>query len=181
MSADAAPRAYLALLADRPADADAVADVRDERGHALGVLAAWTGHERPRADAVRIDPRAIDPGGEAMLCSLVLAPAEVSVDFDDPAVVGATRAALLLPPADLISTFVRRGHRFAGAITGVRHAARRWRLDADPFARIFPGRIVRIGPGLLARVPAPTGPGTQRYGSGDPWPYDAFPRGKGID
>lgn len=116
-----------------------------------------------------------------MLCSLVLAGGDMSLDFDDPAVVGATRAALRAVWPDLLTTLIRRGYGFAGALTGVRDEARRWRLDADPFAPIFPRRILRVGAGLLARVPPPTGPVTQRYGGGNPWPWDRFDTGKGID
>lgn len=175
------PRAFLALLDERPADADAAADVRDERGARIGALAAWKDVTRPRPEAVRVDPRAIDPSGEPMLVSLVLAGDDLALDFDDPAVVGATQATLRLVPADVITTFVSQGYRFAGALTGVRDPTRQWRLEADPFARIFPGRIVRVGPGLLAAVPPPTGPVTQRYGSGNPWPWDRFDEGTGID
>lgn len=178
---DKIPRAFLAVARERPADADAAAELRTEDGAPQGFLAAWLDAKRPREDAVRVDPRVVDPRGDPMLCSLVLPDGDVSLDFDDPAVVGATRAALGGVWPDLLTTFVRAGYRFAGALTGVRTEARRWRLEADPFAAIFGRRIVRVGPGLLARVPAPTGPVTQRYGAGNPWPWDRFDTGRGID
>ena len=55
------------------------------------------------------------------------------------------------------------------------------RLADDPFARQFPARILRVDAGLLGTMPAPVGPGTQRYGAGNPWPWDRFGLGSGID
>ena len=63
--------------------------------------------------------------------------------------------------------------KFAGALTAVRDGDR-GRLASDPFARIFPAELVEVGPGLLGRTPAPTGPVIQRYGGGNPWPWDRF-------
>ncbi len=73
----------------------------------------------------------------------------------------------------MLSTLVVGESRFGGALTAVRDGDYA-RLDADPFARIFPNRILELGPGLLGRTPAPTGPGVQRYGGGEPWPSDRF-------
>ena len=48
------------------------------------------------------------------------------------------------------------------------------RLPEDPFARIFPSRLLAVEAGILGAVPAPTGPTIERYGSGNPWPWDRF-------
>jgi hypothetical protein len=48
------------------------------------------------------------------------------------------------------------------------------RLRDDPFARIFPSRLLAIDAGILGSVLAPTGPTIERYGSGNPWPWDLF-------
>ncbi|HEY3019596.1 MAG TPA: hypothetical protein VGJ32_05350 [Solirubrobacteraceae bacterium] len=48
------------------------------------------------------------------------------------------------------------------------------RLADDPFARIFPRRLLRVGPGVLAAVPAPAGPTIERSGSAQPWPWNRF-------
>jgi hypothetical protein len=48
------------------------------------------------------------------------------------------------------------------------------RLGDDPFARLFPARILRVDAGLLGTMPPLVGPGTQRYGAGNPWPWDRF-------
>ncbi len=45
--------------------------------------------------------------------------------------------------------------------------------SSDPFARLFPIRLLRVGPGLLGEMPPPSGPGIQRY-AGSPWPWDRF-------
>lgn len=57
---------------------------------------------------------------------------------------------------------------FGGAITVARDPDR---FRADPFARIFGGRIVRTD--LFGEVPAPPGPVTERY-AGAPWPAGSF-------
>lgn len=163
---------WLARREDRPSGADAVARVL-EGGRPAGYLAAWPeGSARPRG-GVRIDSRAIDPEGEPAAVSLVLAPEGVSLHFDDPAVVGATRAALALRPPEVLSTLVVEEIRFAGALTAIRGGDLR-RLADDPFARVFPGRLLRVERGLLGRMPPPPGPGTQRYGAGNPWPWDRW-------
>jgi hypothetical protein len=40
-------------------------------------------------------------------------------------------------------------------------------------------RILRVDAGLLGTMPAPVGPDTQRYGAGNPWPWDRFGSGSG--
>jgi len=58
------------------------------------------------------------------------------------------------------------------AITVVRGAGRQ--LVDDPFARLFPARILRVEGGVLGRVPLPCEPTIERYGSARPWPWDRF-------
>ncbi len=95
----------------------------------------------------------------------------MTIPFDDPIVSGALRAALAAPWPDVLSTLVVQSSRFAGALTAVRDGDRS-RLESDTFARTFPAEIVEVGPGLLGATPAPTGPVIQRYGGGNPWPWD---------
>ena len=165
---------WFAVRPDRPPGTLAVAEATTEDGENAGYLAAWPRESKRPKGAMRIDSRAIDPSGEPALVSLVLAPRGTQIIFDDPAVVGATRAVLSLPPVDVLSTLVVARINFGGAVTALRDG-RRWRLEADPFACFFERRILRVGAGLLGRMPQPTGPGTQRYGAGNPWPWDRFP------
>ena len=53
-------------------------------------------------------------------------------------------------------------------------AAARALLADDPFARVFPARMLRVDGGLFGRVPPPVGPTIERYGSANPWPWDRF-------
>ncbi|MBA2298760.1 MAG: hypothetical protein H0W14_12075 [Actinobacteria bacterium] len=148
----------------------AVAAAELSSGGHLSALAA----DRPAPSGKRkIDARALNSEGEPALASLVLPPDGLTITFDDLAVSGAMRAALAAPWPHVLSTLVVDSSRFAGALTAVRNGDR-GRLEADPFARIFPAEIVEIGPGLLGRTPAPTGPVIQRYGGGNPWPWDRF-------
>lgn len=137
-----------------------------------GYLAAFPFDCEPPGER-KIDARAIDPVGKPALASLVLSPDGLTVPFDDPAVSEALRAALAAPWPDVLSTLVVGSSRFAGALTAVRDGDRS-RLECDPFARIFPAAIVEVGRGLLGRTPMPTGPAIQRYGGGNPWPWDTF-------
>ena len=164
---------WIALREDQPEGAEAVVGVRRPDGRPAGFLAVWAqGAERSRHGR-RIDARAIDLSGQEAWVSLVLAPDGVSLDFDDPAVVGATRDALAQPwSASVLSTLVEERMRFGGAVTAVREGP--GRLADDPFARLFPARILRVDAGLFGTMPSPVGPGTQRYGAGNPWPWDRF-------
>ena len=171
---------WIALREDRPEGAETAVAVQELDGQPAGFLAVWPqGAKRPHGGR-RIDARAIDASGEAAWVSLVLAPAGISLDFDDPAVVGATRDALAQPwSAAVLSTLVVDRMRFGGAVTAMRDDPRR--LADDPFARLFPARILKVDAGLLGTMPAPVGPGTQRYGAGNPWPWDQFGSGSGVD
>jgi hypothetical protein len=80
------------------------------------------------------------------------------------------------PPLLAVSTLVRDAVHFAGAVS-VADGADPGRLaDDDPFARLYPARLLRVGPGLFGRVPPPPGPAIQRY-AGKPWPAAGFDAG----
>ena len=76
--------------------------------------------------------------------------------------------------AAAVSTLLRDDSHFAGAITVARSPTERHRLREDPFARIFPSRLLDVEAGILGSVAPPTGPTIERYGSGNPWPWDRF-------
>jgi hypothetical protein len=159
---------WLARTEERPEGALAAARIRFD-----GFLAVFPADAPAPPGERKLDARAIDPDGPAALVSLVLVPDDLTIPFDDPAVSGALRASLAAPWPHVLSTLVVGESRFGGALTAVRDGNRS-RLDADPFARIFPARILELGPGLLGWTPPPTGPVVQRYGGGEPWPWDRF-------
>jgi hypothetical protein len=97
----------------------------------------------------------------------------VRLAFDDLAVQQARRRVLAEPPQDAVSTLMRDASHFEGAITVARGAGVS-RLADDPFARIFPARILRVGAGVLGAITGPAGPVIERYGSANPWPWDRF-------
>lgn len=151
-------------------DAVATAPTSDVDGSPAGVLAVVSSRRRPEPDAVRVDPRIVQPDGPAWAISLVWPPEAARPLFDDPAVVEAVRAAYSRTCA-FVSTFTADPVRFAGAVTGVAvdlaHGWPGW-CDDDPFARLGARRRLLVGPGLFTAAPL-TGPGTQRY-AGQPWP-----------
>jgi hypothetical protein len=104
----------------------------------------------------------------------VLPPSGVRLPFDDPAVQQARRQVLLHPFPAAVSTLLRDDSHFEGAITVARSPTEKRRLREDPFARIFPSRLLAVEAGILGAVPPPTGPTIERYGSGNPWPWDRF-------
>lgn len=159
---------WLARTDERPPGALAAATISSG-----GFLAAFASDGPAPPGERKIDARAVDPDGAPALASLVLAPDGVTIAFDDPAVSGALRAALAAPWPGVLSTLVVENSRFAGALTAARDGDRA-RLRSDPFARIFPAEIVEVGAGLLGTTPPPTGPVIQRYGGGEPWPWDRF-------
>jgi len=167
-------RCWLALVEGKPMGADAAALASTTDGHPAGTLAAWRRRAKPVRDALRVDERLIDPNGSAAWISLVLPPSGVRLPFDDTAVQQARRLVLLHPSAAAVSTLLRDDSHFEGAITVAQSAVEKHRLRDDPFARIFPSRLLSVEPGILGAVPPPTGPTIERYGSGNPWPWDRF-------
>jgi hypothetical protein len=161
--------AWLALVEHAPADADASAAT--DTGE---FLAAWVRRAKPVRDALRVDARIVDPMGAPALVSLVLPSSGVRLLFDDPAVQEARRRVLAGAPFDAVSTLLRDSSHFEGAVTVARDGDERRLPWDDPFARIFPARVMRVEAGLLGRVPAPAGPTIERYGSEQPWPWDRF-------
>jgi hypothetical protein len=165
--------AWLALVDERPAGADAAAELRTLAGEPAGVLAAWLRRAKPVRRAWRIDARVVDPAGAPARISLVLPPPGVRLPFDDHAVQHARRLLLAEPPLDAVTTLLTDASHFAGSLVVARgdEAAR---LADDPFARVFQPRLLHAGAGLLGRVPWPAGPVIERYGSAQPWPADRF-------
>ncbi len=149
------------------------APLNDLDGKPAGMLAAWPSDTDEPEGAAKVDARAIDGDGAPAEVSLVLAPPGIALPFDDPAVGQAIRMVLSLPPVDVLSTLLLGDSRFVGALTAARGGGAD-RLAQDPFSRLFPARRLRVGPGLLGTMPAPTGPVGQRYGSDQPWPWDRF-------
>jgi hypothetical protein len=165
--------AWLALLDEPRDDADGAARLRTLRGEPAGVLAVWHRHAKPVRDAWRVDARIADPEGASARISLVLPPPGHRLAFDDVAVQQARRDLLLGEPFDAVTTLLRDDSHFAGSLLVARglDAAR---LGDDPFARLFPPRVLHVGAGVLGRVPWPAGPVIERYGSAQPWPADRF-------
>jgi hypothetical protein len=166
---------WLALVDGDAAGAHAAAEARDTTGARAGHLAAWPPGPKPVRHALRADERVVDPAGAPALVSLVIAPPGMAMLFDDPAVQQARRVVLAdARPPDALTTLLRDASRFLGALTARRGADAAARLLEDPFARIFPARLLAVGPGLLGRMPSPAGPTIERYGSARPWPWDRF-------
>ncbi len=163
---------WLDLLEARPESATLVAAVHDADGHPAGWLAAWRRRARPTRGARRVDDRIADPDGDPAWISLVRPTAGVRLPFDDLAVQQARRRVLAEPPPDALSTLLSDASHFEGAIT-VRRGDELL-LSDDPFARVFPARILRVDAGLLGRVAPPCGPTIERYGSAEPWPWDRY-------
>jgi hypothetical protein len=152
--------------------AEAIAALFRPDGSDAGFMQAWPrGNRKPTATALRVDERIVDARGRAAWISLIIVPRSVWPLFDDPAVSHAMRRVLSGPAVDAFSTFVRDSVHWVGSITVVRDDP--GQLARDPFARLYPQEVFRVGPGLLGRVPAPTGPVIQRY-SGKPWPTSGF-------
>lgn len=167
-------RCWLALVDGAAKGADAAARAIATDGHSAGTLAAWRRRAKPVRDALRVDERLIDPDGAAAWISLVLPPPGVRLPFDDPAVQQARRLILRHSFPAAVSTLLRDDSHFAGSIMVTHLAAHQHHLRDDPFARVFPSRLLAIEAGILGSVPSPTGPTIERYGSGNPWPWDRF-------
>jgi hypothetical protein len=159
---------WLAVVEERPAAALAAAPVHElGGGAAAGYLVAWDGEPVP--GALRVCRAIVDPAGAPAIVSLVLAPPGVRLPFDDTAVQAARRRVLAQRPARAVSTLLSDDSRFEGAITAWTDAP-----GDDPFARIFPARLLRVGGGAIGAAPPPCGPTIERYGSAAPWPWDRF-------
>jgi hypothetical protein len=163
---------WFALVDEWPDGATAAAWA-SEGGERVGVLAAWCRRAKPFREARRIDSRLVDPQGAPATVSLVLPQPGVHLKFDDTAVQQARRRVLERPPFDGISTLLIDSSHFEGALTVARGEDEE-RLEDDPFARIFPARLLEIEGGLLGTTPSPAGPSIERYGSAEPWPWDRF-------
>jgi hypothetical protein len=164
---------WLALLDGPAEDASTQAPVFAPDGAPAGWLVAWQQRAKPLRAARRIDARVVDPGGAAGWISLVRPPDGVRLPFDDLAVQQARRAVLARPPQDAVSTLLSDASHFEGAITVARGAGV-GRLADDPFARVFPARVLRVEAGLLGSVAPPCGPTIERYGSAQPWPWERY-------
>jgi hypothetical protein len=164
---------WLALVDEAPPAADASAPVAALDGTPAGHLAIWARRAKPTRAARRVDARLLDPAGAEAYVSLVLPPSGVRLAFDDLAVQQARRAVLAAPPLDAVTTLLSDASHFEGALT-VARGGDVARLRDDPFARVFAARILRVGAGVLGRIPAPAGPVIERYGSERPWPWDRF-------
>jgi hypothetical protein len=124
----------------------------------------------------RADPRCFagEPvlGAWAHVCALAAESAKLP--FDQPEVQQARRDVLawwipLLGDSLIcLTTLALDPVNYGGAITV---AADPGFFGLDPFARIFPGTIVRTD--LFSRVPPPSGPVVERY-AGVAWPGGSF-------
>ena len=167
-------RCWLALIEGSAEGAQASARASTLDGTDTGTLAAWRQKAKPVRNALRVDERLIDPRGAPAWISLVLAPSGVRFPFDDLAVQQARRLTLSRQPLAAVSTLLRDNSHFEGAISVARSADEmRWLRD-DPFARIYPAMLLAVEAGILGSLAAPTGPTIERYGSGNPWPWDKF-------
>jgi hypothetical protein len=167
------PWYWFAFLPEPPTDAFTSAPAFRADGAQLGFLASWLVGKGPKpVGALGIDARAIDPGGEPAWISLALAPERTRILFDDPAICQAMRMVLSGSHAGVMSTLVRDPSTIGGAFTAS-HAQTPEGLADDPFARIFTRTLLRVDAGFVGIMPAPAGPGVQRY-AGAPWPWDHF-------
>jgi hypothetical protein len=162
-------RCWIALVDEEPEGATAAAPITGPGDEPAGWLAAWMQRAKPTREALRADPRIVDPEGEPAWISLVLVPPGFLLPFDDLAVQQARRDVLARPPARAVSTLLRDSSHFQGALTAADAP-----VEDDPFARLFPARALRAGAGLIGAAAAPTGPSIERYGSANPWPWDRF-------
>jgi hypothetical protein len=167
-------RCWLALVERDVAGADAAALAFTFDGRPAGTLAAWRRRAKPVSEALRVDERLVDPDGPPASISLVLAPRGIRIPFDDLAVQQARRLVLLHAFPAAVSTLLRDDSHFEGAITVARSPTEKQRLCEDPFARIFPATVLAVEAGILGSVAPATGPTIERYGSGNPWPWDRF-------
>ncbi len=166
------PPCWLARVIHAPAGAWACAELSNGEGW----LAAWWQEERPLPGALAADPAALDPDGAAALISLAWAPAGFDLLYDDPAVQRARQIVLEDQPAAAMTTLSRDASHIGGALTARRGPDAARRLADDPFARLLPATVLRVGPGLLGASSPPASLVIERYGPA-PWPADRFPTG----
>ena len=88
---------WLARTAQPPEGELAAAELHAPGGAPSGWLAVWPSGRKPTRDAVRMDARLVDSGGDAAWISLVLPDLDRGPIFDDTAVSGALRAVLAGP------------------------------------------------------------------------------------
>jgi hypothetical protein len=165
-------RLWFSFLAEPPDDAFAVAPAYTPDGRLQGFVAAWEADRRRPPRALSIDRRAVDPAGEEAWVSLTLAPPNVRILYDDPAICQAMRVVLSGPPLAAMSTLAHDSSTIGGAFLAARGSPGAL-LVGDPFGRTFPARVLRVERGFVGTMPSPTGPGIRRY-SGAPWPWDRF-------
>lgn len=159
--------AWLALL-DEPAGELCAAAVSPDRQQYLG---AWRDvASRPHPRARRLDPRVLDPDGEAAEVSLLWPRLDALPLFDDPAVVRARRTARRLSRPRCTSTFTVDSRHLAGSLWVPGPGGH---LDEDPFRLLGVPLHLRVDPGLLGTGPALVGPAQERY-AGAPWPAGSF-------
>ncbi len=163
---------WLALVPESPPEALAAAPVTGADGRPAGVLAAWPSGPKPVPGVLRCDAAGIDPAGEPAWASYVVVPAELAPLYDDDVVSQSIRTVLQDPAPAGVSTLTRDTSHFAGSLLWIRDEQPD-RLRDDPFARIHPPLVLRVGAGLLGAPPTPAGPAGQRY-AGKPWPAAGF-------
>jgi hypothetical protein len=169
-------RCWLALVAERPADAWAAGQARDPDGGEAGWLAVWRRSSKPVRDALLAWPGAFDPAGAPASVSLLVLPRELRVIFDDQAVQEARRKVLAGGRWAAVTSLVRDPSTFGGSLVAARGGDAPARVLDDPFAAIAPGlvRRLQIEAGLVGAPDAPAGPVIERYGAAQPWPGDRF-------
>jgi hypothetical protein len=128
----------------------------------------WEVLDGERPGAVRVDPRVLDSAGEAAWVSLSLGP---PLPFDDAAVSGALRRYLAGPSGRAVTTLLVSDVLYVGALVV---GDSKGELYEDPFALVYPRRLLRVDAGVFGRQPHPPGPGIARYRGAWPWPWDEF-------
>jgi hypothetical protein len=163
-------RCWITLTGSRPGEAYAAAQLaRDGRW-----LAAWRQEERPSGGALLADPRAFAADGSPAWVSLVWAPPEHDLLFDDPGVQRARQIVLEQEPPAAVTTLSRDASHIGGALTARRGPGAERLLRDDPFARLLPSAVLELGAGLIGHRAPPMSLVIERYG-GAPWPVDRFP------
>jgi hypothetical protein len=127
----------------------------------------------------RADPRCFagEPVSGAWAHVCALPEDDAALPYDDAAVQAVRRDALawwipLVGDALVcLTTLAVDAVRYGGAVTVATDPRA---FEDDPFARIFPGTVVRTD--LFSAVPPPAGPAIERY-SGAAWPGGSFTAG----